>query len=92
MASSIWEDDGSGNLVISNEKHSGSDTIRAEIVVSVSKMWRDPKTGKIKFTFVTQPDFKMNVPRVIGEPLLVKGTKKWYDDGVKFYQKNHKKL
>ena len=92
MASSIYQDDGNGNLVMSTEKESGNDTVRGDIVISISKMWRNEKDGKIKFTFLTQPDFKMNVPRMIGEPLLVKGTKKWYDDGVKFYQKNHKKL
>ena len=62
------------------------------MLISVSKMHRDPSDGRIKFVFLTMPDLKMNIPKMVFEPLAIKNTKVWYENLTKFYVKNQKRL
>ena len=76
----------------STAKSIKTDTVRADILVSVSKMYRDTSDGRIKFVFVTMHDMKMKMPRILAEPLLVKNTKSWFDNLTKYYVKNQNRL
>ena len=94
MSSSIYEEDqtNQNRLVQSTAKSIQPDTVRADILVSVSKMYRDTSDGRIKLVFMTMPDMKMNMPRMVAEPLLVKNTKSWFDNLTKYYVKNQNRL
>lgn len=67
------------------------DTIRGDVVMSISKMERLPD-GKIKLVYLTETNLFMQVPKAIQDPFLSKSTKAWYDNLKKFYTKNYKKL
>ena len=68
------------------------DTVRGETLYNFSIMERDPKTKKIKFTVVTQCDFKMSIPAFMINTFLPKAAKQWKDHIEKHYMKNHKNL
>ena len=53
LTSSIYhKDNETGDLIISKEKDVPENTVRADMVMSVSKMERDPSDGKIKYTYI----------------------------------------
>ena len=68
------------------------DTIRGETIYNFGIMERDPSDNKIKFSVVTQADFKISVPAFMMTSFLPKATKQWFDTVQKHYQKNHKNL
>jgi hypothetical protein len=67
------------------------ETIRADSILSVSKMER-LDDGKIKLVFLSKANPFVNVPRSIMEPFLSKSSKSWLDSIKKHYTKNHKTL
>ena len=70
-----------------------ADTFRGETIYNFGIMERDPEdNNKIKFSVVTQADFKINVPAFMLTTFLPKATKTWFDTVQKHYQKNHKNL
>ena len=66
-------------------------TIRGFTIFNVGIMQR-LDDGKISMDIVTQCDFKISVPSFMLTSFLPKATKAWYDNVVKYYNKNHKKL
>ena len=42
-------------------------------------MTRDPEDYKIKFSVITQADFKLEVPAFMLTTFLPKATKQWFD-------------
>jgi hypothetical protein len=51
------------------------DTIRGETIYNFGIMERDPSDNKIKFSVVTQADFKISVPAFMMTSFLPKATK-----------------
>lgn len=56
------------------------DTVRAETTYNFGIMRRDAEdNNKVKFSVITQADFKLNVPAPMLNVFLPKATKQWYD-------------
>ena len=68
-----------------------NETVRAYTIYNVGIMERLP-SGKVHLTMLSQCDFKTSVPAFMISSFLPKATKGWYDNVVKYYNKNHKKL
>lgn len=66
--------------------------VRGFTIYNCGLMQRNPKTNEIELTLVTQCDFKVSVPSFMLNSFLPKATKGWYDNIVKYYNKNHKNL
>ena len=67
-------------------------TTRAETLINIGKMYKDPKDNKLKLTSITQMDFKIKLPAFIFSTFLPKASKSWYTEVQKRYTKNHKNL
>lgn len=66
--------------------------VRGFTIFNCAIMERNPTTNEIECRVVTQCDFKMSIPVFIVSSFVPKATKAWYDNIVKYYNKNHKKL
>jgi len=69
------------------------ETVRGETIYNMAIMYRDQEDDqKLKFSVVTQCDFKINVPAFMLTSFLPKATKGWMDNINKYYAKSHKKM
>ena len=66
-------------------------TVRAEVLINVSMMWRSPD-GKINSVLISQADFKIKAPLFMINSFLPKAAKNWRESVDKYYLKNNKKM
>ena len=67
-------------------------TTRGKTLISVLRMERDEKTGKIKLTTLIQLDFMITLPQFIITQFMPKSAKEWKMNLFKYYNKNKAEL
>jgi hypothetical protein len=68
-----------------------NETVRGFTIYNLAIMQRNEK-NEIYVRTITQCDFKITVPGFMLKTFLPNATKGWYDNIVKYYTKNNKKL
>jgi len=67
-------------------------TVRGETWINCGIIERNPETQKLSYKLLIQCDLKVKLPDFVINTFMPKATKGFYNDVVKYYQKNHKTI
>ena len=67
-------------------------TVRGETWINCGIIERNLETQKLSYKLLIQCDLKVKLPDFVINTFMPKATKGFYNDVVKYYQKNHKTI